>query len=672
MTQVIVQRTAHPKFDTGYYFNWLRTNKPKKMSIDIETHSDINIRLGVYKYVDSPNFQVLIFAFSIDGGPVEVWDLTKSDLPQYIVQLILSPDVLKKAYNAQFERVALSKHFDMKLDPTQWQCTMVQAMELGLPASLGKCAEYLSIEEQKDTAGTHLINYFSKPCKPTKTNEMRTRNLPEHDSERWENFLQYCGQDVVVEMAIDKKLGVLPMPQSEWDLYHQDQRMHDLGVKIDTDLAEAAIKMDEALREETVLKLKRLTGLDNPNSPAQLKEWFHSQNFPVETLAKGILQGYLDNDIVSGDIKQAIELRLQLANSSTKKYIMMRDATHTDGRMHGILQFYGASRTGRYAGRLIQVQNLPRNYMKTLDTARNLVKAGDLEAMEMIYDDVPDVLKQLIRTSIIAKDGYELHISDFSAIEARVIAWFAGEDWVLEAFRDHGKIYEATADQMFNLGGVDKVSSDMRQRGKVATLALGYQGGVGSLMAMGALEQGIKEEELQPLVDTWRKANSKIVKFWYGTQRQAIQALEKGGVVKGPKGLRFFRKAGFLFIQLPSGRTLSYAKPKLELDKWDRPKITYEGQGMKVYYEKQDTYGGKLVENIVQATARDLLAGALLRLEEAGYDIVFHVHDEAVAEVKKGTRTIEEMNAIMSEIPDWAEGLPLGAEGFATDYYMKD
>lgn len=673
MTEIVIQDKPHALFDTGIYNDYLRENKPEKMNIDIETYSDIDIKLGVYRYCDTPNFEVLIFAFSLDDGPVEVWDLTKNKLPQYIVNLILDDSVMKKAYNAQFERVALSKHLGLeeRLNPEAWQCTMVHAMELGLPVSLARCAGYLDIEEQKDTAGTNLINYFSKPCKPTKRNDMRTRNLPEHDTEKWDAFMMYCGQDVVVEMAIADKLSPLPVPDSEWDLYYQDQRMHDTGVAIDLEMANQAIAIDDTLRSRTLGELKALTGLDNPNSPAQLKKWFNDNNFPVDSLGKNLLQGYLDADIVKGDIKKAIELRLQLANSSTKKYVMMRDATCSDGRMRGILQFYGATRTGRYAGRLIQVQNLPRNYMSSLDSARGLVKAGELEGLDLIYDDVPDVLKQLIRTGVVAKEGHELLISDFSAIEARVIAWYANEKWVLQAFRDHGKIYEATADQMFNLGGVDKVTPEMRQRGKVATLALGYQGGVGSLISMGALDQGIKEEELQPLVDSWRKANKNIVNFWYDTQRRVTASLERGGVVKGPKGLKFYRKAGFLFIQLPSGRCLSYARPKIEEGKYG-PKITYEGQGSKVYFEKQDTYGGKLVENIVQATARDILAEALLRLEKEGFKIVFHVHDEAVAEMPEGERTIEEMNELMAVNPEWAKGLPLGAEGFKTKYYMKD
>lgn len=643
----------------------------KTLSIDIETFSDNDISHGVYKYVDTPNFDILIFAYSIDNGPVESIDLTVIDIPEEVLNALTDETVIKKAFNAQFERVCLSKFLNQQLDPKQWQCTMVHANELGLPGSLKTCANYLNVEQQKDSSGTALINYFSKPCKPTKVNDMRTRNLPEHDPEKWAKFVDYCEQDVRTEMAIADVLSSYPLPESEWELYTLDQKIHDYGVLVATDLAESAVKIDDAIRDENLEKLKAITGLDNPNSLKQFKEWLSEKGHEFPTLGKDIVKSYIKEGLVTGEVKEALELRLKLANSSTKKYVMMSDATCSDGRMHGLLQFYGANRTGRWAGRLLQVQNLPRNYMKQLDEARNMVIDQDREGLELIFGDIPDVLKQLIRTGLIAKDGHTFHVSDFSAIEARVIAWYAGEEWVLEAFRTHGKIYEATADNMFNLGGVDKVSKDMRQRGKVATLALGYQGGPGALVAMGALDMGIPEDELQDLVDKWRTANKRIVNFWYDTQKQAIKALEQGGVINGAKGLKFFQKDGYLFIQLPSGRRLSYAKAKLEDGKFGQ-KITYEGQGTKVYFEKQDTYGGKLVENIVQATARDILAAAMMRLDEAGYNIVFHVHDEVVAEVPKDGPGIEKMNGLLSITPDWAKGLPLSAEGYATDYYMKD
>lgn len=653
----------------------------KTLNIDIETYSDNEISNGVYKYVDTPNFEVLIFAYAVDGGETVELDLTKSSLPEDIIDALTDPSIKKIAYNASFERVCLSKHLfgdeDKYLPPEQWECTKVWADELGLPGSLKRCAEYLGLEEQKDAAGTQLINYFSKPCKPTKANGQRTRNLPEHDTEKWDKFVAYCGQDVRTEMAIGDFLKPYKLPDREWEHYYLDQRIHDRGVKIDLDLANQAVEIDNEMRAEGLEKMKTLTGLENPNSVAQLKEWLEGKGHPMETMGKKIVQEMIESGEVTGDVKEVLETRLSLSNSSTKKYVMMQDATRSDGKMHGLLQFYGANRTGRWAGRLLQVQNLPRNYIASLDDARELVKRGERDSLEMVYEDVQDILKQLIRTGIVAKDGHRFIISDFSAIEARVIAWYAGEKWVIDAFNEHGKIYEATAAQMFDLGPVteyDWKSTEgkaMRQRGKVATLALGYQGGKGSLVSMGALEMGIPEDELQDLVDVWRTTNSNIVKLWKETERFVKKALSSGQVVRGHQGLKFFKKEDFLFIQLPSGRKLSYCKPRLEPGKYGQ-KITYEGQGSKVYFVREDTYGGKLVENIVQATARDVLAEAMLRLNAAGFPIVFHVHDEVIAECKHDEHSLDEMNDILSQTPDWADGLPLAAEGFETEYYQKD
>ena len=653
----------------------------KTLNIDIETYSDNEISNGVYKYVDTPNFEVLIFAYAVDGGETVELDLTKTSLPEDIIDALTDASVKKIAYNASFERVCLSKHLfgdeDKYLPPEQWECTKVWADELGLPGSLKRCAEYLGLEEQKDAAGTQLINYFSKPCKPTKANGQRTRNLPEHDTEKWDKFVAYCGQDVRTEMAIGDFLKPYKLPDREWEHYYLDQHVHDRGVKIDLDLANQAVEIDNEMRAEGLEKMKSLTGLENPNSVAQLKEWLEGKGHPMETLGKKIVLEMIESGEVTGDVKEVLETRLSLSNSSTKKYVMMQDATRSDGKMHGLLQFYGANRTGRWAGRLLQVQNLPRNYIASLDDARELVKRGERDSLEMVYEDVQDILKQLIRTGIVAKDGHRFIISDFSAIEARVIAWFAGEKWVIDAFNEHGKIYEATAAQMFDLGPVteyDWKSTEgkaMRQRGKVATLALGYQGGKGSLVSMGALEMGIPEDELQDLVDVWRTTNSNIVKLWKETERFVKKALSSGQVVRGHQGLKFFKKEDFLFIQLPSGRKLSYCKPRLEPGKYGQ-KITYEGQGSKVYFVREDTYGGKLVENIVQATARDVLAEAMLRLNAAGFPIVFHVHDEVIAECKHDEHSLDEMNDILSQTPDWADGLPLAAEGFETDYYQKD
>ncbi|EJV03371.1 DNA polymerase [Enterococcus faecalis] len=652
----------------------------KTLNIDIETYSDEDLtKVGVYKYADSPNFEILLFAYSVDGQPVECEDLTISEIPDEIVAALTDKNVLKIAFNAQFERVCLSKHLGVPyyLDPAQWPCTMVHANELGLPASLGQCAKYLNIEQQKDTRGTQLINFFSKPCKPTKKNGMRTRNLPEHAPEKWQTFIEYCIQDVNVEMAIANKLNRFPVPESEWKLYTLDQRINDRGAEIDHELATAAIDIMADLSEAGLNEMKALTGLENPNSLAQLKKWLEEQGTPFEKLGKEVVLKALALGNLPENVAEVLKLRLSLSNSSTKKYLMMDNARCSDNRIHGILQFYGANRTGRWAGRLLQVQNLPRNYLSEIDFARQLVKAKDVEGIELMYENVPDTLKQLIRTGLVAKEGHRFIVSDFSAIEARVIAWYAKQDWVLDVFRTHGKIYEATAAQMFHLGEVTDYDwkshegKDMRQRGKVATLALGYQGGPGALKAMGALENGIEEHELQDIVDRWRTANKRIKNFWHETQKAVIDCLQNGGIKKGPRGLKFYKKAGFLFIQLPSGRKLAYAKAHLKEGDYG-PAIFYEGQGDKVAFTEQQTYGGKLVENIVQATARDVLAEAMVRLEKAGYPIVFHVHDEAVAEVPEGEKSIEEMNKIMSIVPDWAEGLPLNAEGFETKYYMKD
>ncbi|MFG5564205.1 DNA polymerase [Enterococcus faecalis] len=652
----------------------------KTLNIDIETYSDEDLtKVGVYKYADSPNFEILLFAYSVDGQPVECVDLTVNVIPDEIAVALTDKNVLKIAFNAQFERVCLSRYLGIPyyLDPSQWHCTMVHANELGLLASLGQCAKYLNIEQQKDTRGTQLINFFSKPCKPTKKNGMRTRNLPEHDPEKWQTFIEYCIQDVNVEMAIANKLNRFPVPESEWELYTLDQRINDRGAEIDHELATAAIDIMADLSEAGLNEMKKLTGLENPNSLAQLKKWLEEQGTPFEKLGKEVVLKALALGNLPENVAEVLKLRLSLSNSSTKKYLMMDNARCSDNRIHGILQFYGANRTGRWAGRLLQVQNLPRNYLSEIDFARQLVKEKDVEGIELMYEDVPDTLKQLIRTGLVAKEGHRFIVSDFSAIEARVIAWYAKQDWVLEVFRTHGKIYEATAAQMFHLGDVadydwkSHEGKDMRQRGKVATLALGYQGGPGALKAMGALENGIEEHELQDIVDRWRTANKRIKNFWHETQKAVIDCLQNGGIKKGPRGLKFYKKAGFLFIQLPSGRKLAYAKAHLEQGDYG-PAVFYEGQGDKVMFTKQQTYGGKLVENIVQATARDVLAEAMLRLEREGYPIVFHVHDEAVAEVPDGEKSIEEMNEIMSVVPEWAEGLPLNAEGFETKYYMKD
>lgn len=639
----------------------------RHLNIDIETYSSNDIKNGVYKYADAEDFEILLFAYSVDGGEVECLDLTKQDLPDDIREMLFDKEVRKHAFNAQFERVCLSRYLGVPsyLDPSQWQCTMVLAQELGLPSSLERCANYLNLAQEKDAAGKNLIKYFSIPCKPTKVNGGRTRNLPEHDPEKWQMFIDYCVQDVVVEMAIAEKLEAIPVNEREWDYYACDQRINDRGVELDTELVESALYCKDLKMESLSKELKDITGLDNPNSRAQLLPWLKEKGYSASALTKSDVENEIKS--ADGELKRVLELKLQTAMSSLKKYEAMERAMCSDNRVHGLLQFYGASRTGRWAGRVVQVQNLARNYLSDLDDARNFVKKRDIDAVEILYDSLNDTLKQLIRTALIAKDGAEFYVSDFSAIEARVIAWFAGEKWRLEVFATHGKIYEASASQMFGIP-IEEVDKGLRQKGKIAELALGYQGGPGALKQMGALNMGLEEGELQGLVDDWRRANPNIVQFWKDVQRAATKALKTRRPIKLGK-LTFNYRKGFLLIKLPSGRNLAYARAKVESGDYG-DKISYEGQGDKAYFTKQETYGGKLVENIVQATARDILAEALLRIEEAGHDVVFHVHDEAI--IEGAGMTIEEVNNLMAQAPDWAEGLPLNSEGYVTKYYMKD
>lgn len=639
----------------------------RHLNIDIETYSSNDIKNGVYKYADAEDFEILLFAYSVDGGEVECLDLTKQDLPNDIRDMLFDKEVRKHAFNAQFERVCLSRYLGVPtyLDPSQWQCTMVLAQELGLPSSLERCANYLNLAQEKDAAGKNLIKYFSIPCKPTKVNGGRTRNLPEHDPEKWQMFIDYCINDVVVEMAIAEKLEAIPVNEREWDYYACDQRINDRGVELDTELVESALYCKDLKMESLSKELKDITGLDNPNSRAQLLPWLKEKGYSASALTKSDVENEIKS--ASGELKRVLELKLQTAMSSLKKYEAMERAMCSDNRVHGLLQFYGASRTGRWAGRVVQVQNLARNYLSDLDDARNFVKKRDIDAVEILYDSLNDTLKQLIRTALIAKDGAEFYVSDFSAIEARVIAWFAGEKWRLEVFATHGKIYEASASQMFGIP-IEEVDKGLRQKGKIAELALGYQGGPGALKQMGALNMGLEEGELQGLVDDWRRANPNIVQFWKDVQRAATKALKTRRPIKLGK-LTFNYRKGFLLIKLPSGRNLAYARAKVESGDYG-DKISYEGLGDKAYFTKQETYGGKLVENIVQATARDILAEALLRIEKAGHDVVFHVHDEAI--IEGAGMTIEEVNNLMAQAPEWAEGLPLNSEGYVTKYYMKD
>lgn len=645
------------------------------LSIDIETYSSVDlVKSGVYPYTEAPDFEILLFAYAWDDGPVEVIDLTEvEDLPEDVMNALTDPSVIKTAFNANFERTCIAKHFDIECDPAQWQCTAVHAAYLGLPGNLDGVAKCLKLEAQKDTKGKNLIRYFSVPCKPTKANGGRTRNLPHHDPEKWQQFIEYNRQDVEVERAIRKKLERYPVPEFEHRLWCLDQKIVDRGVMLDAELVEQAIKGDTAFHKQREDEAKALTGLENPNSVAQLKKWLEDEhNVNVTSLSKDNVAALIEQT-ENEDVKRVLRLRQEMSKTSVKKYQAMQRVRCRDGRARGLIQFYGANRTGRWAGRLVQVQNLPRNYLPDLALARELVRSGDHETLEMLYDNIPDVLSQLIRTAFIPSPGHRLIVSDFSAIEARVIAWLAGEKWRLDVFNSHGKIYEASASQMFGVP-IEQITkgSDLRQRGKVAELALGYQGGVGALKQMGALDMGLTEEELPELVQTWRGANPNIVQFWYDVERAALTAVREKRKVPLRHGIAFLHEAGMMRIKLPSGRHLTYVRPKIGKNKFGKDAISYEGVGDQGKWMRLDTYGGKLVENIVQAVARDCLAVAMMRVADAGYPIVMHVHDELVVDAPHGFGSLTEVEAIMSRPIEWAPDLPLKAEGFETDFYMKD
>lgn len=644
----------------------------KSLGIDIETYSDIDIKQGVYRYVDSPTFEILLFAYAYDDEEVEIVDFTCGEsLPDQVLKDLENPTVIKRAFNAQFERVCIGKYLGKQLDPSQWWCTKVHAAYLGLPASLEDVATFLGLEEQKDTAGTLLINYFCKPCKPSKANGGRTRNYSFHAMDRWELFVKYCMQDVRTERAIEKALSKFEIPEIERRVWTLDQVMNDFGAGIDLGMVEPIIRYNDKRQDQLLEKANAVTGLENSNSNSQLIGWLRSIGVDANSVAKDNVEELLADEELPLEAREVLELRKEMSKSSIKKYYTMRDATCSDGRIRGVLQYYGANRTGRWAGRLVQVQNLPRNYMKELDSVRKLVKTGDFGAIEMLYDSPSDTLSQLIRTAFVPTEGCKFVISDYSAIEARVIAWLSGEEWVNQVFAGDGKIYEATAAQMFNVP-IEKVDKELRQKGKVATLALGYQGGVNALIAMGALNMNIPESELPGIVHLWRKANKRIVRFWSDVEEYAMHTVETGRTSQ-LRNLKFEYIDGYLLITLPSGRRIAYANARLEEEK-GQTKIVYAGVDSGKFSNKLYTYGGKLVENIVQATARDCLAHCLLRLEEEGYRTVFHVHDEAILEVP--AERVEEdfirIKEIMDEPIPWAEGLILKCAGFTADYYMKD
>ena len=642
------------------------------LAIDIETYSDVDlIKCGVFAYCDSPDFTILLFGYAFDEEPVRVVDLANGErLPEEVMAALIDEAVVKVAFNAQFERVCLSRYLGIQLPVDAWQCSAVQASMLALPLSLEGVGRVLGVEEQKLSEGKELIRYFCVPCKPTKANGGRVRNLPSDAPEKWQKFLAYNKRDVEVEREIRRKLHAFPIPSQELRFYHMDQRINDRGILVDQELTARAVECDLEYQAQARGRAYELTGLENPNSVSQVKGWLSERGVEVESLNKKAVKGLLKE--TEGEVLEILKLRLRMSKTSVKKYEAIQRSVCSDGRVHGLLQFYGANRTGRWAGRLVQVQNLPQNHLPDLELARSLVRGGWYEELELLYDATPDVLSELIRTAFVPKPGCRFIVADFSAIEARVLSWLAGEQWRMDTFAEGGDIYCASASQMFGVP-VEKhgINGHLRQKGKIAELALGYGGAVGALTSMGALDMGLEEEELPGLVHSWRGANPNIVNFWWDVDAAAMKAVQENTTTRVGR-ITFGYRSGILFIQLPSGRQLSYVKPRIGRNRFERLGLTYEGIGESKKWTRLETYGPKLVENIVQGTARDLLALAMLRLEKAGFDIVMHIHDEAVVEVPEGTSSVEEICRIMAETPDWAEGMPLRADGYACAFYKKD
>lgn len=637
----------------------------RTLAIDIETYSDVDIKkAGVYAYAESTAFTILLFGYKYDDEEVKLIDLTVDSLPLSIILDLYSSAVIKTAYNANFERVCLSSFLGAKLPIYQWRCTAVQASMLGLPNHLKDVAKVLNLDAQKDAKGTRLINYFS-------ISHDGKRRMPSDDPIKWEEFKSYCIQDVKVESEIRHKLSKYPIPDSEQELYIIDQLINDRGILIDREFVSNAIRIDKTQSDICKDMFNELTDGVNPKSSSQVKQYLIDNGLDVSSVDKTAIGNIIKNTD-NENIKKILELKLRLGKTSIKKYEAMKRSMCSDGRIRGLLQFYGANRTGRWAGRLVQVHNLPQNHLDNLEEVRFLVRNGDYELLNMLYDDVPDVLSQLIRTAFIPSEGKKFIVCDFSAIEARVIAYLANEKWRIDVFNTHGKIYEASASQMFKvpIESITKTSS-LRQKGKIAELALGYGGSVGALKQMGAINMGLEEDELQGLVDSWRNANPNITRFWKTVERSAINAV-KGIPSTIDKGISFKREDGILFITLPSNRKLAYVKPKIVLNRFGSESIVYEGvNGTTKVWEEIETYGGKLVENIVQAVARDCLVESIKRLHNKGYKIIFHVHDEIILEVSEDV-TVEEIESIMSEPIDWAEGLNLTAAGFEARFYKKD
>ena len=660
----------------------------KELSIDLETYSDIDIqKCGAYKYAESENFEILLFGVSVDGSPVKVYDLACGDtVPEEILAALSDEKVTKWAFNAAFERICLSnwlkrhhpEHFfgysipedpaSKYLDPESWKCTMIWSAYMGLPLSLEGVGAVLKLQDQKLKEGKDLIRYFCTPCKPTKSNGGRTRNLPQHDSEKWIRFKEYNRRDVEVEMSIKKRLAKYPVPDFVWDEYHLDQEINDRGIALNMTVVENAISFDERSKKELTAAMQDITNLDNPNSVQQMKEWLSDNGVETESLDKKAVKELIKTTDEQS-VQDALILRQQLAKSSVKKYQAMQNAVCRDGRAHGMFQFYGANRSGRWAGRLIQLQNLPQNHLPDLEQARQYVIDGEYDMLDLLYDSVPAVLSELIRTAFVPQPGYKFIVSDFSAIEARVLAYLAGETWRSKVFAEGKDIYCASASQMFGVP-VEKhgINDHLRQKGKIAELALGYGGSVGALKSMGALEMGLSEEELQPLVNSWRNSNPMITAFWWDIDR-AVKTTITQRIQTEVHGIKFFYKSGMLFIKLPSGRLLSYVKPRIGENQYGGESVTYEGVGSTKKWERIESYGPKFVENIVQAVSRDILCNAMKTLRHCF--IVGHVHDELIIECSPGV-DLKAVCEQMGRSPDWMPDILLRADGYETQFYKKD
>ena len=663
----------------------------RKISLDIETYSSTDImKSGVYRYAEAEDFEILLLSYSADDGDIITIDLASGEMiPDEIVQALASDEVEHWAYNSSFERICISAWLRKMrpslfhgyrdsdgsminyLSPFSWYCDMVLSAYNGLPLSLAGVGEVLKLDERKDDAGKGLIRYFCSPCLPTVTNGGRNRNLPHHDTEKWQRFIAYNAQDVRTEAEIHTRLSKYPVPAHVWDEYHISEMINDRGIGVDTALVDNAIRLDAVSRERLMTELSSLTMLDNPNSVIQMKEWLKNNGIEAETLGKKAVAGLIKNEDVSDEVRNVLSLRLQLAKSSIRKYEAMRNCVCTDGKVHGMFMFYGANRTGRFAGRLVQLQNLPQNHIEDLENARSLVKLGDHDLIAALFDDVPDTLSQLIRTAFVPGKNRKFIVADYSAIEARVIAHLAGEQWRRKVFEENGDIYCASASQMFKVPVVKHgVNGHLRQKGKIAELALGYGGGVGALTAMGALDMGLKEEELKPLVDSWRDANRNITRFWWDVDAAVTDAV-KYHARRNVGDIGFSCRNGMLFIELPSGRHLSYVKPRIGENRFGGESITYAGVDAAKKWNRIESYGPKFVENIVQAVSRDILCHALTNLQKNGYPVSGHVHDEAILSLKKDTE-IKEITEIMELTPPWLPGIRLKAEGYECVFYRKD